>query len=608
VDGARRIDAFVDEIVTAIKVVFAAVFTRPFLSGVFRPRLLRASVRILTISDRRKQLICCFTLKSKTWDLSQLRESAMARHNGSWRIVITAASVLCILAGTSSIAFGQYTFVQDGDSVGAWDDVANWLDGGSNTTYPNAVGATVLMVEPVKSGVGAYTLTMPATDVKVGQFTIDNTTNNYMYTTQTILENNGGSRLIFEDSSGTAKYIETLNTNTAPQNIQNSIRPPILLNSDLEITQNNYLNLNTGTIFTNRIDAASNRKIIKKGVGGIQFNLNSAPGAGLGFFGTIEIQEGAIRLINQTFSIATASGITVSNGGQLQLADNNNQAVPIYNIAAGAVLNLNGVGTLAPSSGPQGALRFGIQGGRTTTFQSPVVLQTDSVISVGAANSIGVIDQAVSGAGSLIKRGDGKLVLSNASNSWAGDTTVLAEPTPSTATSVLSLTNPTLANGRDVYLSATRTALDLNFTVPQSIDAVRALYLDNVAQPIGLYGPVGSINSTDTEVAWITGNGYLNVSTQPGVGVPGDFNNNGSVDAGDYVLWRKGGPLQNEVDTPGTVNGQDYLDWRARFGNPPGSGSGGSLGAGAVPEPATLVLLALIVPFIGRRIFGRTRS
>ena len=38
------------------------------------------------------------------------------------------------------------------------------------------------------------------------------------------------------------------------------------------------------------------------------------------------------------------------------------------------------------------------------------------------------------------------------------------------------------------------------------------------------------------------------------VGVPGDYNNNGIVDSADYVLWRNGGPLQNEVDNPGTVN------------------------------------------------------
>ena len=259
--------------------------------------------------------------------------------------------------------------------------------------------------------------------------------------------------------------------------------------------------------------------------------------------------------------------MTVSGGGQLQLADNAATAVPDYNLATGAVLNINGAGTLAPSSGPQGALRFGIQGGRTTTFHNPVVLQTDSTIAVGAANSIGAIDQPVSGPGSLTKHGDGKLVLSHASNSWAGDTTVLTAPTAS-ATSVLSLASPTLADGRDVFLSATRTALDLTFA---ATDTIRSLYFDGIAQATGIWGATGSGAAHETSL--ITGTGLLNVTTLPVVGVPGDFNNNGSVDAGDYVLWRKGGPLQNEVDTPGTVNAQDYLDWQARFGNPPGSGS-----------------------------------
>ena len=84
------------------------------------------------------------------------------------------------------------------------------------------------------------------------------------------------------------------------------------------------------------------------------------------------------------------------------------------------------------------------------------------------------------------------------------------------------------------------------------------------------------------------------------MGVPGDYNGNGVVDGPDYVLWRNGGPLQNEVDAPGTVNAADYTAWRARFGNT--SGSGSSLeGGAAVPEPGTW-LLALMVPAM---LFGR---
>ena len=42
----------------------------------------------------------------------------------------------------------------------------------------------------------------------------------------------------------------------------------------------------------------------------------------------------------------------------------------------------------------------------------------------------------------------------------------------------------------------------------------------------------------------------VNYITGP-AGVQGDYNNNGTVDAADYVLWRRGGPLQNEGVTPG---------------------------------------------------------
>lgn len=75
-------------------------------------------------------------------------------------------------------------------------------------------------------------------------------------------------------------------------------------------------------------------------------------------------------------------------------------------------------------------------------------------------------------------------------------------------------------------------------------------------------------------------------------GLPGDYNQNGTVDAADYVLWRNGGPLQNDP-TPGVQPG-DYNVWRAHFGQTVGSGAateGSDLAA--VPEPGTMSLLAV---------------
>jgi hypothetical protein len=80
---------------------------------------------------------------------------------------------------------------------------------------------------------------------------------------------------------------------------------------------------------------------------------------------------------------------------------------------------------------------------------------------------------------------------------------------------------------------------------------------------------------------------------------PGDFNEDGFVDAADYVVWRK---------NPGNFPPNAYDTWRANFGNPPGSGS--SLGGNSqVPEPATigLVLFAGLALVARRAAGGRNR-
>lgn len=127
--------------------------------------------------------------------------------------------------------------------------------------------------------------------------------------------------------------------------------------------------------------------------------------------------------------------------------------------------------------------------------------------------------------------------------------------------------------------------------------------------PIGASLPLGNVfNTTVVGGNNLTFNfGLPNGAIIPGDveyvtgGVLGDYNNNGTVDAADYVLWRKGGPLQNEGDNPGVVNQADYDFWKSHFGNT--SGSGAAVGTGAVPEPLTWILafLGAAALWIGRR-------
>jgi hypothetical protein len=140
----------------------------------------------------------------------------------------------------------------------------------------------------------------------------------------------------------------------------------------------------------------------------------------------------------------------------------------------------------------------------------------------------------------------------------------------------------------------------------------------------------GGSNSTVVSESYLTGNSAVS-TTSVGLGAAytlggahdivfkygalssvsaptdGDYNNNGVVDMADYVLWRKGGPLQNDP-TPG-VQAADYAFWRSHFGNT-GGGVGGTstltrglvsyvtsfsgLGSGSsVPEPTISILVGI---------------
>jgi hypothetical protein len=75
----------------------------------------------------------------------------------------------------------------------------------------------------------------------------------------------------------------------------------------------------------------------------------------------------------------------------------------------------------------------------------------------------------------------------------------------------------------------------------------------------------------------------------------GDYNGDGAIDAGDYIVWRKllGSSVATRYrgadgDGDGTIGPGDYAVWRTRYVRPPGSGTQ----VLAVPEPASVVIIA----------------
>jgi hypothetical protein len=99
---------------------------------------------------------------------------------------------------------------------------------------------------------------------------------------------------------------------------------------------------------------------------------------------------------------------------------------------------------------------------------------------------------------------------------------------------------------------------------------------------------------------------------KPLAAIPGDYNRNGLVDAGDYAVWRRTLNSRTMLAADGNANGVvdsgDYTLLRRNFGLDAsdaalGTGLGSYLVSGGVPEPASagLVLFGIIILAVAAR-------
>jgi hypothetical protein len=149
----------------------------------------------------------------------------------------------------------------------------------------------------------------------------------------------------------------------------------------------------------------------------------------------------------------------------------------------------------------------------------------------------------------------------------------------------IDLTNPT------TELNFTISGTSADFSIFESslaiADTIRSFDLTFMTG--GAIGATGSLYIDDISAA---------ISTVASLLV-GDYNNNGVVDAADYVVWRKyegtNNPLPNDM-IGGTIGTAHYAQWRSHFGQTPGS----SVSA-TVPEPVASMLLLMLVGMSLRR-------
>lgn len=122
-----------------------------------------------------------------------------------------------------------------------------------------------------------------------------------------------------------------------------------------------------------------------------------------------------------------------------------------------------------------------------------------------------------------------------------------------------------------------------------------------------LFVPGQGVASQDLEFTVSLANNTVLTGTvvyEVGAGLPGDFNNDGTVNLADYTVWRDNlggseaalnGNGNNTGGSTGVVDAADYTLWKTHFGSSGSLSAVGNIGAGAnpIPEPKTTLLLAL---------------
>jgi T5SS/PEP-CTERM-associated repeat protein len=256
------------------------------------------------------------------------------------------------------------------------------------------------------------------------------------------------------------------------------------------------------------------------------------------------------------------AALNVSNGGRVDTTGN--ISVEAFGMVT-SELNINSGGTVTCASGSVGGVNGGV--GVVTVANGGVLQATNLTIGAnGAVRGDGTIVGSVQNGG-LVSPGTSPGALNIDGNyTQTADGELLIELAASSYDQLLVTSDATLAGSLTVNL--------IDGFTPSIGQMFTILTADDVDGVFGTEPPPTTLNF-GFNVIYNAQSVVLTVFSA----LPGDYNGNGTVDAADYVVWRK---------TDGTQPGYDT--WRTHFGETVGT-AGDSPSQAAVPEPATLMVL-----------------
>ncbi len=344
----------------------------------------------------------------------------------------------------------------------------------------------------------------------------------------------------------------------------------------------------------------TNGGLTKSGAGTMRLSGNNT------FSGAVTINGGVLRY-NHSSGLQASTLVTVNNGGTLDM----NGITDTISALASAAGNTTGTVTQGAASmalsANSGAFDFG-----------------GTITGSGTLTKSGAATQILSGNSSLgpVNITAGKMLFNGASTT--GNVTVstngILGGTGSVSGTVIVNNTGHIAPGASIESLGvgaltlnTGSVLDFELGAGGAIDLINVTGLLNIAgsSTVNLADLGGMAPGLYTLIDYGTiSGGVASLGTPSGpsnfkyglidtgsainllVSLFGDFNFDNKVDGADYAVWRNG------LGT--TYTQTDYNDWRAHFGEVAGSGS--ALGSGAVPEPATaILLLGGLLPFVARR-------